>query len=198
MVERLCAIFNWVIDPVNLTAFSTGVIAVFTVVLAVVGFVQARLIRKSINLARQEFIATHRPKVIVRFIQGPSFDDDAREIIFVTVANVGINLAIIREFGCDLGRRMENHWLTGINATPKPIEPIRLISGEQHTFTVRSSAAYSDAEIADDAWAEICALGKVRYADESDIVRETGFFRIFDRKREAFAPSQDESEEYQD
>src|SRR6202035_296542 len=112
---------------------------------------------------------------------------------------IGVNLAIIREFGCDLGRRRDNHWLMGgIDATPRPIKPISLISGQRHTFTVRSRRAFGDAEIADDAWAEVCALGQIRYADESGIVRETGFFRILDRERQTFVPSQDDSEEYQD
>ncbi len=56
MVERLYAVLNWLIDPVNLTAISTVVIAAFTIVLAVVGYFQARLIRQSIDLARQDLL----------------------------------------------------------------------------------------------------------------------------------------------
>jgi hypothetical protein len=54
---------RWISDPDNLTAVSTTVIALFTIVLATVGYAQARLIRKSIDLARQEFLSTHRPKM---------------------------------------------------------------------------------------------------------------------------------------
>jgi hypothetical protein len=57
---------DWFRDPNILTAVSTVVIAVFTVVLAVVGFFQARLIRKSIDLARDEFNSSHRPRIIMR------------------------------------------------------------------------------------------------------------------------------------
>ena len=56
----LCALWNWIRDPDNLTAISTFVVAIFTVVLALVAYVQARLLRKSIDLARAEFLSTHR------------------------------------------------------------------------------------------------------------------------------------------
>lgn len=60
------AVGRWVANPDRLTAISTSVIALFTVVLAIVGYVQARLIRKSIDLARKEFISAQRPKLRVR------------------------------------------------------------------------------------------------------------------------------------
>jgi hypothetical protein len=188
-----------------LTALATIVVAAFTGTLWWVGAGQYDILAKQygrlddqIKLARQEFIATHRPKVIVRFIQGFSYDDDLHEIIFVTVVNTGVNSAIIREFGCDLGRRKDGHWLGGIDGTPKAITPVTLKSGERHTFTVRSPTPYGDAEVADDAWAEICAVGRIRYADESNVVRETGFFRTYNRESEAFVRSHDAGEEYQD
>jgi hypothetical protein len=67
-VERLCKVVDWLFDPVNLTAISTLAISAFTIILAAVGYVQARLIRKSIALAREEFISTHRPKIIIHAI----------------------------------------------------------------------------------------------------------------------------------
>src|SRR6266496_910438 len=45
------------------TAVATVFIGVFTWVLACVSGRQARLTRESIELAREEFIATHRPKI---------------------------------------------------------------------------------------------------------------------------------------
>lgn len=48
------------------TAVATVFIAAFTVVLALTTNRQARLTRDSINLARDEFNATHRPRIIMR------------------------------------------------------------------------------------------------------------------------------------
>src|SRR5258708_868823 len=49
-----------------ITAISTAVISIFTIVLAYVSHRQAKLTRESINLANREFVATNRPKLKVR------------------------------------------------------------------------------------------------------------------------------------
>jgi hypothetical protein len=59
-------LWSWLTKADNLTAISTLVIAVFTVVLAGATWLQFQLTRKTIDLARQEFIASHRPRIILR------------------------------------------------------------------------------------------------------------------------------------
>jgi hypothetical protein len=155
---------------------------------------------ESLRLAREEFIATHRPKVIVRFIQGP-FIENGGQFVWVTVCNVGVNKATIREWGGDLARRQGKTWLTpGADGGPNAIVPIVLISGQRHVFTVSAKTAYGDTQRLADTWEteELCAFGIIRYTDENDIIRETGFFRVYDRKSEAFVPSKDAEDEYQD
>jgi hypothetical protein len=66
-------------------------IASFTIVLAAVGFRQARLIAKSIALAREEFNATHRPHIVVRDVV-----KDGDNILYLLV-NKGDSPAIIIE-----------------------------------------------------------------------------------------------------
>jgi hypothetical protein len=56
------------LSPEDWTAFATVAIALFTIALVFVTNRQARLTRESINLARDEFISTHSPKLIVRYI----------------------------------------------------------------------------------------------------------------------------------
>jgi hypothetical protein len=76
------------------------------------------------RLAREEFIATHRPHVIVRFLQGPFHDDDGYEFYWATFANVGETAAIITEIGGDLARRNTESgvWrMPGLDASPKPV-----------------------------------------------------------------------------
>jgi hypothetical protein len=57
---------TWLIRADNLTAVSTLVIAVFTIALAFATYFQYRLTRKAIDLARQEFVASHRPRIILK------------------------------------------------------------------------------------------------------------------------------------
>jgi hypothetical protein len=207
-------------DPVN----------IFTLGLVLVGAVQAGLFlwqldliraglvdaqdaasaaHQSVDLARQQFITTHRPKIIVRFIQGPFVETDGGpQIIWVTVANIGVNKAKILEWGADLARRRGKNWVTpGLDAGPKTIAPILLISGQRHVFKVLAKIPYTDAQIFADAFddhanaterEELCALGAIRYADENNIVRETGFFRVYHPASETFVPSENTGEEYQD
>jgi hypothetical protein len=103
VVDKLITVMDWIRDPDNLTAVSTFVIAIFTIVLAVIGYVQARLIRKSIDLARAEFISSHRPRLILREVQRllPTGAQRNIELRYV-VANIGSSEAEIVESHIEL------------------------------------------------------------------------------------------------
>jgi hypothetical protein len=159
--------------------------------------------KQTVTLARQEFLATHRPRIVVRYIEWPAYNDEPRAVAFVHIVNVGVGDAIIEEFGGELARRdtKEKVWLTpGADGLPKAIERFKLISGQRHKFTVRAKTTYTDQDIFDDVMEsiELCVFGAIRYRDGSGIARETGFFRVLDSKSEKFIPSEDEGEEYQD
>ncbi|MGA7386293.1 MAG: hypothetical protein WBW81_16840 [Methylocella sp.] len=88
-----------------ITAIATAFIALFTLTLWLATTEQGRLTTKAIELTRKEFIATHRPRMIVRFIQGPFDDAESHQFIWVTIVNIGVNPATVEAFGCDLARR---------------------------------------------------------------------------------------------
>jgi hypothetical protein len=187
---------------VGIIALASLVIAAFTGTLWIATIQQGQLTFAALELARKEFISTHRPLVIVRFIQGPFRDPAGQEFISVTVVNVGASSAIIEAFGGDLARRdNDGEWVPpGLSATPKNIHPITLISGRRHTFTVTARKAESDTEIAADASGEheLCAVGAVNYRDGNRVSRETGFFRIFDQESKCFIAPNTTEFEYQD
>jgi hypothetical protein len=185
------------------TAFATGMIAVFTIVLAVVTGKQASLTRQSIDLARSEFIASHRPRLIVRFLQGPFYDDEGVEFVWITFANIGDTPAIIHEVGLDLARRNKKsgHWSPpGLDATPKRIKPVTLKSGDRYVIKVTGKKPISDLEIFQDITEayELCAVGAVRYQDRDGLTRETAFFRVSKDEDAGFEASGNSAEEYQD
>jgi hypothetical protein len=187
------------------TAVSTIFIALFTATLwwSTKGMLNST--RESVELGRREFRSTHRPRIIVRFVQGP-FLENAHEgpmyqFIWVTLANVGVNPANIVAFGCDLARRDKNGWRPpGLDAVAKEIAPITLASGERHTFTVRARAPYTDTQIFADSFSaqKLCAVGTVSYSDGNGTVRETGFFRTYDEASEGFVKPENNEDEYQD
>jgi hypothetical protein len=161
--------------------------------------------KEQFELARQEFIATHRPRVIVRFIQGPFHEDD-RRFIFITFVNIGDSEALVKAIGADLaiwriGGKDGGHWdPPGLEATPVDLEPgVRLASGQRHTIKVVSRSTWGDAEIWADTNDQIqtVAQGAIEYRDGNGVLRETGFSRILD-KFGTFHFSKNPEEEYQD
>jgi hypothetical protein len=66
---------------------------------------QTDIQKKQHAVGRLQFIATHRPRVILRYIQGPFYNDEGHQYIWLTFANIGANDAIIDAFGGDLAYR---------------------------------------------------------------------------------------------
>jgi hypothetical protein len=156
------------------------------------------------ELGNREFIATHRPRVIVRYIQGPLYDEQRRTYVFVTVVNTGANTATIEALGADLAKRdaVNEGWVApGLDAEAKSIEPVTLLCGERHVFTVTAKTTVSDDEIYRQTIGrfDLCAAGELRYRDANGVSRYTGFFRVLDDKGVSFILSERDSElEHQD
>jgi hypothetical protein len=188
----------------------TGWLAVLTAGLVLTSMFQFYFLNRAektsqalANLAREEFIATHRPRVTVRFIQGPFHDnDDGFEFYWLTLANVGETAATITEIGADLARRnrSDRMWRApGLDASPKPVGPVVLESGQRHTIKVSTKRPISDIDLFGDAEGafELCAVGCVRYVDGNRRTRETAFFRS-SQDDARFVPSENKEEEYED
>jgi hypothetical protein len=191
------------------TAVATAFIAIFTIVLVLVTGRQARLTTAALNLARQEFVATHRPRVILRYIQGPFENEEGCQFYWVTFVNIGGDRAIIEAFGADLAKRSDeiDRWAPpGLDAEPKEIAPIVLACGQRHVFTVTArkvpeALALAATQIFGESVVnhQVCAVGVIRYRDGNGVSRDTGFFRVLDERRRSFVLSNHDSElEYQD
>jgi hypothetical protein len=188
---------GYVINPTSITALATVAIAWFTWTL-----------KESTDrlwyAGRLEFVATHRPRVILRYIDGPFYDNEGHQFIGLAFVNTGANDAIIHAFGGDLAYRggINEAWERGLDADLKVIKPITLVSGQRHVFTVTAkTSASSDEAIFKSAWPgrQICAVGRLRYRDGNGVSRDTGFFRVLDDEGVNFVVSKHDTEmEYQD
>jgi hypothetical protein len=176
MVERLCAVLSWLIDPVNLTAISTVVIAVFTIVLALVGYFQARLIRKTIDLARQEFIATHRPKIkfhTAEITRRVNEGDDVNRIgASILCFNVGESVAKNVE--------VRGQIFAGSNFAvdvqrPKVKTFSEVLSGDKLRAEINSDYPVVDVASGKRRGVDYHCIGWIAYWDENGLRRETGF-----------------------
>jgi hypothetical protein len=86
----------------SISAIATIAIAAFTLTLWRATTKQAELTREAVALGNKEFIATHRPKLILRdafsLISDPL---ESRIAVFYTIANIGASVCWITE--CHLG-----------------------------------------------------------------------------------------------
>ena len=141
-------------DPV---AAFTAILTLFTAVLGVGTLGLWYQTWRTTKLARDEFIATHRPKVIIRNIRDPRLDqyftkaeegdtDQPFRWILVVIVNLGESNAIITEIVADFGIPPSKPPLfpepVGTAAT-SPSAPFVLKVGEQKTIQVTSSALVS-------------------------------------------------------
>lgn len=172
----------------------------------------ADIARKSVDLARDEFNATHRPKLIVRRIAPIEHEDNGYPIgVRYAVHNVGDGVATIVAMS-------EKIWLPGDSINLPAIPPydiaieqsIMLESGdwrefrcitpvddrEELAFRFGFGEAKSPINPATDA--DILFLGYIDYVDRLGRKRQTAFLRLFDCKVKRFNPINHHEYEYQD
>ena len=176
---------NWIV-----MAFATIAIAWFTYSLRNSTNEQGRLTQKSIDLARDEFSATHRPRIRVRYISIP-ISPDSGMAFGVIVANIGESDAIITDYQIDVFIPEEPTNI-GVDMKPRNFQEVRLTSGQRHTFT-NESVNWMPPD-------ELLFLGRITYTNSArQITRMTGFARELDLNWNAYCVSKSHPEsEYED
>lgn len=166
--------------------------------------------RDSIRLAREEFISTHRPKLIVRRI-AINISNDILEIEFV-IANIGATSADIMEVSTNLLLPDTRYFLPAIPPYGASLDlPITLESGASVTHAHRATvdettrfhflSGYSPDEPADFVHGSVPMIffGFIAYKDQTIIRRrETAFLRTYDFTSKRFTTVNDPDYEYQD
>jgi hypothetical protein len=178
------------------TAVATIVVAAFTIVLALVTGRQARLSREAIDLARSEFVATHRPKLRVRnvVLENPLRAELRRWYVFepgqgvqghLYVGNIGDSAAMIINSHCrvfwtkeplpmerpyenEIGNDFLGHAVLAAGAaTIGTFFSFELIQDEAHAIGLGR-----------DGW-KLYVMGWVTYADATATPRRTSFCREY-------------------
>lgn len=195
-------------------ALSAIGVLVFTIVLAVstiLLWVATLGLHKS---SERQFVAANRPRVTVRFIQGPlTYTDSGKVGAFVTIANTGPSDATVLAIGCDIGIRRGNRWSSSIDGEPKPISPIVLRSGQRHTIEAVAREGDGDDSFYF-AWGfmraalegartsppdqAVAVVGEIVYSDSIGIERHTSFLRTFDAESDRWVRDEDPGNEYED
>lgn len=185
-------------DPV---AYYTLWLTVFTGVLAGVGIGQGYLIGRQINLARDEFEATHRPKVIVREVYWEP-DETGTGInragkITIILANTGSRDAYISEFHTEFNRTDERPILH--DGTNIPHE-WKLSRGTFQTATVgiNTSEQFSFGAFSDGMIGIVNYQGLIIYTDDAGVRYRSVFKRRCSSRETVFVRTDNPDDEYSD
>ena len=184
-----------------ITAAATVLIALFTFTLwwSTRGMLQAT--NETIRLARDEFISTHRPKMIVRQFQLDPFKRDTVLSSSCSVINIGSTEGILRYVAAELALWNGRVWEPpGLATVVNPYGPRTIRNGERIPVTIQSRFNITDAQIRAVRQGDliICAVGEFTYTDQLGTKRRTGFCRNYDVSTHMFVASKNEEYEYQD
>jgi hypothetical protein len=183
------------------TALATIAIAVFTYALKRATDRLWDANERQIRLAREEFISTNRPKLIVRqFILQPPVTNDALKIDF-SIFNVGNTEATVRLFGAEVALWNGRFWeAPGIDRNVRPFGPRVIRNGERVSVTIMSRFNLTATQLTaiQQGTFIICAVGEFTYSDALGTERRTGFRRNHDVTTDMFTTSTNPDQEYQD
>jgi hypothetical protein len=180
----------------SLTAMATIAIAAFTLTLWRATTKQAELTREAVALGNKEFIATHRPRLILRdafsLISDPQ---ESRITVFYTIANIGASVCWMTK--CHLG--LDFNQAVGypvFTMTPEMCFPShvpyigRIEAGEQKQFTFIDPVQVWDHERRGN-YTGILGLhfvGCITYIDSpgSNVTRQMAFRRKYNPQDQRF------------
>lgn len=173
-------------DPA-LTALGTLAVAIFTIVLAAVT-------ARQINLARDEFLATHRPKVIVHSFEATHDNNGAIGASF-TLVNTGVSAARITDISAMIV--LSRDLRPGIQMPRKELNKT-LVSGEPWIWAVFGdlTASIIVEKFNKPTDVPLWCMGRITYADQRGRKRETGFCRMYDVRGERWIKSPESDYEY--
>jgi hypothetical protein len=164
-------------------------LVIATTILGGIGAYQGWQLKRTVSLARDEFNATHRPRIRVRrvVLEEDPKTHDAR--VGYMIANVGESPAHItggmarivyreRVFGPPNLKIIE-----GVNIHQETLRP-----GEQHSYSIDNDEIMQAFQFErpfpfENHTSTLYCYGFIRYTDNLGAIRETAFCRLFERER---------------
>jgi hypothetical protein len=149
---------------------------------------QSRDMKASIDLARAEFISTHRPLMKVKFIDLVEVDGEQAGVRF-TVVNTGQTDAHVIGSCAKADVFSETDWLhPNEYGRDNTIPPRRFVSGATDTYTIHTvnPISFPSLHVGDESGLRF--YGYIVYRDESENVRTTYFCRQYNPKFDRFDP----------
>jgi hypothetical protein len=181
---------KWLADikPEIWTALATVAIAAFTWTLWQSSEKMWRATADGLNLARQEFIASHRPLLKVKLVQVVEGDGERAAINF-TVVNVGNSNAYVIGSCAKADFFFPNDWPHpndyGVNDV---IRPRRFVAGATDNYTISTGQLMGLIEVFAEGLQTLRFYGYIVYNDAFKNTRTTFFCREYNRGADCFSP----------
>lgn len=154
---------------------------------------QTDIVEKQHAVGRLQFIATHRPRLVIRDVHIGDTGYVAPVVIMATVANLGATAAtVVRStgFGCVAEEPLPWPRLTG--DTPNPFGDATI--GDGKSVRVSISTDYTNASLGDwkrnPGWS-LYFIGSIVYSDDAGNIREVRFARRYDSRTGRFTAISD-------
>ena len=194
---------HWITVSTIITAIATVFIATFNFLLSRIGKGQLTELTRQVNLAREQFISAHRPRIRARgFDIGDRDLPHGKPIRVVFIAqNIGETPAHLTELkGCiHIARSATAPIPTRIEFPFHNFMSIALKGGEIEALYVEDGTTTSQ-ENATEIYAgdmPLFCIGVIIYTDDSGVQRETGFCRRFSFRPYNSETIQDSEYEYE-
>jgi len=187
-------------DPNNVTMLATIAIAAFTGTLWWSTRSMQKATLTSIELARAEFTATHRAKIIVQSARlADQGDDDRPAQINLTIVNTGETDATITEYTVQPYIQVNDAAFTPYfdRGTPIIPEDMKISLGEPATVIALCEKVdwlRYDEFLSGNA--KLFVLGQISYAASDGIRRNTGFCRVYSKETGDWHVVKDSTYEY--
>lgn len=164
---------------------------------------QMQITRDSLDLARQEFISSHRPIIVVRNFRLVTEKPEVRLKVIVDIANKGATPAKNITIFADIGFKKDNQWVRPIDIMTKEAKEIDCIAAGEYLpdIAIESHRILEQGDSTAFFWDEVFTLviaGRIDYRDNNEVLRRTGFMRSLQKRDGSFVASDDPDEEYQD
>jgi hypothetical protein len=179
----------------------TGAVAVFTLVLAAIGAWQGIQLKRTVDLAREEFIATHRPKIrihVAEFKHIPdNYPDESQNKAAASLLCFNIGESVAKKV------EVRGQFFCGSNFSVDVQRPVikefeAIKSGEKFRVETASDWAAVDVAAAPRQGIELYLVGTISYWDENELRRETAFcFRAQFGARDRWVSAEKPEYEYE-
>jgi hypothetical protein len=180
-----------------ITAIATVLIGYFTYTLYTTSAEQSLLTRESIEFARQEFVATHRPKIIVYGMEVSLPGDDKPRHVHFRYVNAGDTDASVTSIESHIHYSKGMVVRAGLELRRHDVikQPILVRSGANGVAITPDGAGFINLVRSGKEGVVFC-VGVIVYRDSNSIERRTGFCRWFDGKSERWKKLEDDDYEY--